>query len=148
MKGTQPFIRIFREIQPKFARIISGALMEAGLTLPQYTLLNLVATAGQMPMTEASAKLYITKPAVTNLADRLEKNHFLKRIPHPRDRRVFLLEIQPKGQKIVRKVQATILNFLLKTLHHFSEAERAVITRFYRSLSNVLDETLLPSRKR
>lgn len=145
MRETDEFIRSFREIQPKFSRVYALILMEAGLTLPQYALLSQLMDQGTLTMTEVSAKLHITKPAVTSLVDRLEKNKFLRRLAHPEDRRIFLLEIQPKGEKIVRTVQAYVLRLLLKTLGTFGPRERKTINRFYRLLSKTMDETLTPS---
>lgn len=142
MRETDEFIRSFREIQPKFSRVYARILMEADLTLPQYALLNQLVDRGTLTMTEVSAKLHITKPAVTSLVDRLEKNKFLRRLTHPEDRRIFLLEIQPKGEKIVRTVQAYVLRLLLKTLGTFGLRERKTISRFYRLLSKIMDETL------
>lgn len=146
MRETDEFIRSFREIQPKFSRVYARILMEADLTLPQYALLNQLVDRGTLTMTEVSAKLHITKPAVTSLVDRLEKNKFLRRLTHPEDRRIFLLEIQPKGEKIVRTVQAYVLRLLLKTLGTFGLRERKTISRFYRLLSKIMDETLTPGK--
>ena len=147
MSEKDRFIHSFREIQPKFSRVDTCLLTEADLTLPQYALLNQLVDRGTSTMTEVSEKLHITKPAVTHLVDRLERNKFLKRLAHPKDRRIFLLQIQPKGEKIVRKAQTRVLGLLLKTLEVFSPRERETISRFYTLLSKTMDETLTPSRR-
>lgn len=141
------FILRFREVQPKFSRFYARLLTQAKLTLPQYALLNLLLNRGTIPMTEASQSLYITKPAVTNLVDRLEKNKFLKRVPHAADRRVSLLRIEPKGEKLVRETQAQVLGFLLKALEEFNENERGTIRRFYAALSRSMDDALGHSQR-
>ena len=46
--------------------------------MSQYALLNLLAN-GSATMKDLSVRMLITKPAVTNLVDRLEKHDFLKR---------------------------------------------------------------------
>ena len=144
----EAFIRQFREIQPKFSRFFTRILTQADLSLPQFALLSQLVNQESMSMTEVGAKLHVTKPAVTNLADRLEKNKFLKRISHPSDRRVSLLQIQPRGEKFVRKTQSEALGFLLKALDSFSAAERKTITRFYALLSKTIDEFLGSPRNR
>lgn len=98
-------------------------------------------------MTHASKKMHISKPAVTNLVDRLEANHHLKRLPHPKDRRIHLLEIQPKGEQIVRRVQSYVLQLLLKTLAQFNAKEQKLIQQFYASLSNTIGSTLNDPQK-
>ncbi len=148
MNEKDKFARQFREIQPKFSRIYTQLLTEAHLTFPQFALLSQLVDRGTVSMTEVSAKLHITKPAVTSLVDRLEKGKFLKRLPHPTDRRVSLLEIQPKGERIVRKTQSQAVSFLLKTLDQLNALERKAVAHFYNLLSQTLDETLnLPKKK-
>lgn len=148
MSEKEEFIRQFREIQPKFSRFYARLLTQANLSLPQFALLSQIVNRPSVSMTEVSAKLHITKPAVTHLVDRLEKSRFLKRLPHPRDRRVSLLQIQPKGEKVVRKTQGEALSFLLKALGQLSATERKTITRFYTLLSQAMDEFLGSVRKR
>lgn len=142
MGGSEEFVRQFRGIQPKFSRFYARLLAEAGLSLPQFALLSQLLARGAVSMTEVSAKLHISKPAVTNLVDRLEKKKYLKRLPRPGDRRVSLLKILPLGKKPVRKTQGEVLSFILKTLREFDRGEQAVITRFYTCLSRTLDATL------
>jgi len=138
MKEKEAFVRHFREVQPKFARLCISNLACSGLTMPQYTLLNILA-GGAVPMKDLSARLHITKPTITNLVDRLEKHGFLKRVADRRDRRVSLIKIRPKGTKLVRNMQSTILEFLLRTLDDFSVLERQTITLFYEKLSRNFD---------
>lgn len=141
MKEKEAFVRHFRDVQPKFARLCLKGLCRSGLTMPQYALLNLL-SQGSVPMGDLSTRLHVTKPAVTNLVDRLETSGFLRRADQKNDRRVKLIEISPKGKKLVRDMQSTILGFLLRTLGDFSSNERSVITRFYEMLSKNLDANL------
>ena len=83
MNERAEFTGQFREVQAKFSRLYVIILSRLGLTLPQYALLNQLVAAGTLPMTQASKRLHISKPAVTNLVDRLEKSKCLKRLPYP-----------------------------------------------------------------
>ena len=134
MSEKDTFTQYFREAQVGFSRFFAVILTQAGLTLPRYALLNQLALSGTIPMTEASKQLRITKPAVTHLVDRLEKNKYLKRLSHAKDRRIFLLEIQPKGLSLVRTVQSQVLDILLKALSQFSDQDQKTITQFYAAL--------------
>ena len=141
MKEKEAFVRNFREVQPKFSRLCMRKLVQSGLTMPQYALLNLIA-AGPVPMKELSSKLLVTKPAVTNLVDRLETHGFLKRIHDAKDRRISLIEIRPKGQKLIRDMQTNALGVLLRALEKFTPTERTVITKFHEVLSFCFDQDL------
>ena len=134
MSEKDKFTQHFREAQVGFSRFFAVILTQAGLTLPQYALLNQLVASGTIPMTEAAKQLKITKPAVTNLVDRLEESRCLRRLPHAKDRRIFLLEIQPKGMAIVRKAQGQVLDILLQALSEFSDQDQKIITQFYAAL--------------
>lgn len=142
MKNREKFVALFREIQPKFSQIYARLLGKIDLTLPQFALLSQLVILGSVSMTTVSRKLRITKPAVTNLVDRLEEKKFLKRVPHSRDRRVILLHILPKGEKTVATIRAHGLEFILKAYDQFTNAEHEVISRFYSLLLTAIDETL------
>ena len=146
MNEKDKFVSYFREIQPKFSHFYATILTHANLTLPQYALLSELYRAGTISMTEISKKLRVSKPAVTSLVDRLEENNFLRRISHPKDRRIFLLQIQPKGKKLIRQVQAKILHLLLQALDQFTAEETKVISRFYAFVSQSIDAVLLRSK--
>ena len=135
-KEKQEFARFFREAQVSFSRFYSVALTSVDLTLPQYALLTQLSVSGTISMTEASKRLHVTKPAITNLVDRLEEKKCLRRIPHAKDRRIYLLEILSKGEKVVRNIQKKVFQILLQTLAEFSTHEKELIIRFYGYLAS------------
>jgi DNA-binding MarR family transcriptional regulator len=144
MHDIEQFSQVFRKLQPKFSRFYDRMLAKADLTLPQYNVLTELEHASSDPltMTEISERLHITKPAVTSLADRLEQTKFLKRINHPTDRRISLLEIQPKGKRVVQSVQSQALDLLVVNIKQFNERERKIIMRFYELIGSSLDRFL------
>ena len=148
MKDLDQFVNHFRKLQPRFSRLYARMLIYAGITQPQYALLLELMQQMSKPisMTAISQRLYISKPAVTNLVDRLEKNKFLKRLSDPGDRRISLLEIQPKGKKIVREIQGRILKLIRDTAKQFNRNERMTIQKFYSVLATSIDKNLLHSR--
>jgi len=146
MNEREAFAASFRELHPKFSRMYAQMLNRVDLTLPQYTLLYQLMLLGTVSMTEVSSHLEITKPAVTNLVDRLEEKKCLKRVPHLKDRRVILLEILPKGKKIITEIQGRSLDLLLKAYDQFNGKEHQTISRFYATVSKVMDDFLLRSK--
>ncbi len=148
MKVKNEILSHFREIQLKFPRLYTRILAQLDLTLPQFTLLSQLAAGGRMPMTEISEKLFISKPAVTNLVDRLEKKRYLERLPHPKDRRSYLIQIQPKGEKVIREIRSFVLGLFLKTLGQFTQKEQRLIGQFYGTLSRGMDSLLTRAAKR
>lgn len=141
MKEKEAFVALFRKVQVNFSRFYASIFEKADLSFPQYALLNLLANCPQpITMSKASQGLYISKPAITSLVDRLEEKGFLKRIDHPEDRRAHLLELQPEGLKISNEIQGFALQFLLKALDQFKPEEQATIRRFYSLIDQSMDE--------
>ena len=129
----------FRELQFKFPRVYAKMLARAKLTLPQYALLNVLSRSKMMCMTEASRELRLTKPAITNLVDRLEKHGFLKRVPCAEDRRMHLLRISPKGEQATDRVRGQILAIMQKAFGRFKPGEQKIVSRFYAFLCETID---------
>ena len=144
MRQKEEFTRQFRELQTKFSKFYAVILNRAHLTLPQYALLSSLVYSGLISMTEVSSKLHITKPAVTSLVDRLERKKYLKRLAHGEDRRVTLLELSTKGERIVHNTQGRVLHFLLSALDQFNQEEQETILRFYSVLSKKMEDMMTP----
>jgi len=54
-------------------------------------------------LTQLSQGLMLENPTVTGLIDRLEKLGYVKRSDHPDDRRVYLIYLTEKGNKVAKK---------------------------------------------
>ena len=132
----------FREIQVRFSRFYASVLNKADISISQYALLNQLVTSGLIPMSEVGEKLRITKPAVTHLVDRLEQRHFLKRIPHSTDRRITLLKILPKGERIVEKIQENVFQVVSEALRFFDAGEQKIIVRYQKLISEIIENIL------
>ena len=143
MTDRLEFTNHFKEIQLKCSRLYAVFISDADLTISQYAVLNQLLSTKRIPMTEVGEKLNITKPAVTHLVDRLEAKGYLKRVPHPKDRRIHLIEIQPNGDKIARKIQTHFLNYLLHAFGKLNQDERKIIIRFYAILNDTISRALL-----
>ena len=139
---TDLFTNYFREIQVKFSRIYVQLLSREDVTLPQYALLSQLVSTGIIPMNQASKHLHLSKPAITNLVDRLEQKKLLKRLSHAKDRRITLLEVQARGEKLVYRIQSWILQFILKALNEFNEHDKKIVVRFYSLLLENINELL------
>lgn len=63
------------------------------------------ASANGLPLSELGKSLDVTKGNITGLIDRMERDGLAKRKDDPRDRRVILAVITPKGKAVLKKVQ-------------------------------------------
>ena len=57
--------------------------------------------AGELPMGKLSERLLVHPTSVTSTVDTLQRLGFVRRVPHPTDRRATLARITPKGRRAV-----------------------------------------------
>ncbi len=70
--------------------------------------------AGDAPIVEVRRRLQLTPSTMTSLADRLERGGYVRRQPHPTNRRVIVLELTAKGRRAFRGE----LDFYRQLIHH------------------------------
>lgn len=81
---------------------LNEALEEFDLTFARYEALMLLylSRAGSLPLGKMGARLQVHPASVTNLVDGLERAGYVRRAPHPSDRRTTLATITPSGRDV------------------------------------------------
>lgn len=72
------------------------------LTFARYEALMLLyfSRAGSLPMGKIGERLQVHPTSVTSLIDRLERDGYVERVPHPSDRRTTLASLTTAGRNI------------------------------------------------
>jgi len=88
-------------VQQIMLQRIDGVLRPLELTFARYEILTLLSFTkrGSLPMTRMGTLLQVHPTSVTSAVDRLEAQGFVKRLPHPSDRRAVLASITDLGRK-------------------------------------------------
>jgi DNA-binding MarR family transcriptional regulator len=88
-----------------FLSLVDEVLSPMDLTFARYELMAVLyfTKRGELPLAKLGARLQVHQTSVTNLVDRLEKQGYINRIPHPTDRRSTFAQITTAGRQIVRK---------------------------------------------
>jgi MarR family 2-MHQ and catechol resistance regulon transcriptional repressor len=81
-----------------------------GLSVSQCHALDALATKGQMTMGELAAHLYLDTSTVTRLVDFLVANKLVTRVSNVNDRRVCCAKNTRKGQSLVSKIRAELID--------------------------------------
>ena len=91
-------------VQQIFAARISEVLQPFDLTFARYEVLALLSFSrnGMLPIGKVGERLQVHATSVTNAVDRLERQGFVERRPHPSDRRAILAVITRKGRAVVK----------------------------------------------
>lgn len=82
---------------------------EKGITATQFMVLDALKDRGALPLSEIGRKIYLDKPAITGLADRLEKDGFVERRRSSDDRRVVRLHLTAKGESAHRELEPLVI---------------------------------------
>jgi DNA-binding MarR family transcriptional regulator len=100
---------IMRAQQIVLARV-DQVLREYGLTFARYEALVLLSFSrrGSLPLGKMGDRLMIHPTSVTNIIDRLEAQGFVRRNPHPADRRATLAELTEAGRAVVERASAAV----------------------------------------
>ncbi|WP_337103766.1 MarR family winged helix-turn-helix transcriptional regulator [Paenibacillus sp. YIM B09110] len=75
-----------------------------GLNRTEFGVLELLYHKGAQPIQQIGTKVLMSSGNITYVVDKLEKKHFVKRNPSPRDRRLILAEITDAGRTFMEEV--------------------------------------------
>lgn len=93
------------------------------ITPPQFIALQWLFEHGDMTIGELSNKMFLAFSTTTDLVDRMESNHLVKRIRDNKDRRVVRIHLLKEGERIIEEVIEKRRHFLHKVLSDFEEEE-------------------------
>jgi DNA-binding MarR family transcriptional regulator len=93
----QTYVLTFRWFELATARF--------GLSHPQAAVLRVLRTSGRpLPLSHIARSLSQEAQSTTELADRLERRGYVRRLRDPRDRRLVLLELTDPGREVIDQV--------------------------------------------
>ena len=127
-----------------FKRTHSAIFRNYGLSFPQYNILRVLDASrnGINRISEVSRIMLVPGANMTGLTKRLEKNGFIIRKSDPRDERVTLLEITPKGRKTLKNIEQEKDRSTEIMLKGFSQED---ITDFLDKLKRLIKNNMLSS---
>lgn len=92
---------LFQSVLARFFAIPARRPASGAVTFGQMRVLWVLDLEGPTPLGRVARRLGISDPAATELADRLARAGYVRRRPSPRDRRQVLLELRPKGRRML-----------------------------------------------
>ncbi len=109
-----------------FKRTHSTIFRKYGLSFPQYNVLRVLEASenGRNYIRGVSKIMLVPQANMTGIAKRMEREGFLLRTSDPHDERVTVLEITPKGQKTLKKIEKEKDKSLAKILEDLSEDDK------------------------
>lgn len=93
------------------------------LTVTQLRLLGHLLDQGGLSNAELADRLYVTRPSVSALLERLERGGFIRREVSPHDRRGIQIWLEPKGVEVQENLREEIRDYVAGLFEALSESE-------------------------
>jgi DNA-binding MarR family transcriptional regulator len=123
-----------KELAAARQRSALGRLL--GLSESDVLALQHLAAAGRLTPTQLGALLGMTSGGATALVQRLEREGFVAREPHPRDRRSALLSLTPEIQRQAGDALAPLVDAIDELVHRLPAGDRRLLTRFLAAVAD------------
>lgn len=98
-----------------------------GLTVTQLRLLGHLYDHEGLSNADLAERLYVTRPSVSALLERLERNGFIRREVDPHDRRGILVWLEEPGRVAVSSLRTEIREYGRQLMTGMDEAQRAAM---------------------
>jgi DNA-binding MarR family transcriptional regulator len=121
-----------------FARRQTDELYKGKITLPQFLILDFLSQQGESKMTALAHFMHVTTAAMTGIVDRLVGYGYVVRVYEPEDRRIIKIKLTPRGNELVRKINAQRRRMVIKIFGSISEADRQDYLRILMQIHNIL----------
>ncbi len=95
-----------------------------GLTVTQLRLLSHLYDHEGLSNAELADRLYVTRPSVSALLERLERGGFIRREVSPHDRRGICIWLEEPGRTAVSSLRAEIREYAIELMTGMSEPQR------------------------
>jgi DNA-binding MarR family transcriptional regulator len=122
-------------LMPRLARSLFGSNNDAAEELPLAQLRVCgILEEGPRSMSALSRELDVSLSAMTQIADRLERSGWVRRVPEDSDRRVRCLRLTPHGEAMMRQRKQGRVGRALAALKRLSSDERAQVLAAFEAL--------------
>jgi DNA-binding MarR family transcriptional regulator len=102
----------------------TNELYKGKITLPQFLAMSFLNKKGSSNMTELAHYMDITTAGMTGIISRLVAGRYARRVSDPKDRRVIIVKLTPRGVALTRKVNDERRQIIIDAFGKISEKER------------------------
>ncbi len=116
---------------------ISELVQPFGLSPASGLVLSILADSeSPLPPNQIADRLIISRATVTGLIDSLEQREYVRRLPHPSDRRMLLIEPTEKGRQIADAFRPIVHQHQKVWMEVLDEKEQEQLIDFLKRLQN------------
>jgi DNA-binding MarR family transcriptional regulator len=136
---TECVINLIRA-QSLLAAELNNRFRPFGLTGSTFNVLMILdGEAEPLSPHEIGERLLVTRGTVTGLLDTLQRQGLVKRVPHPDDRRMLLIELTDRGRTVLRETWPAHFPAQTEMLSVLSDTEKETLVRLLGKLEAHLE---------
>jgi DNA-binding MarR family transcriptional regulator len=123
-------VQILQRTEGLLAGRLNNRFRPYGLSSATFNVLVvLLGAGGSLSPCEIGEQLLVTRGTVTGLLDSLERQRLVRRLPHPKDRRMLLIELTDEGRALLDRLLPEHERGISDLLACLSEAEKTSFTQ-------------------
>ena len=100
-----------------------------GLTAPRASALSVLVFRGPVTMSALADAEQVRRPTMTRLVDGLERRGLVRRVSHPEDGRVQLVEATAAGKRLLQQGRARRVERLMRGIAHLPAEDQQILAR-------------------
>ena len=124
---------------------LAETLLPFRLSIPEWKLIGQLHEYGNMKLSDLTDRLSYAQPLVTRLSKQMEEKGFVERLSDPHDERAKVIKITPSGNKLIKTVEAKVIQAMGDVLNGISQAD---LKTYIQVLSVIVKNTNDKSGKR
>ncbi len=142
--------RMGRELSDAIVFFHEAVAYHLGMSAAEWKCLGLLREHGSSSASRLAKLSGFTTGAITGIVDRLERAGYVRREPHPTDRRSVIVQPQhlKEVQQRVGPIFQSLLNAMATIASHYTTAELEAIQGFFRETTKVLQAETAKLRKK
>jgi len=111
----------------KAFQVFRQKLLAYGLTPPQFALLAFLWKKDEQSQIQLGKAMEMDRTTISGIIDRLAKQGLVSRMPHPEDRRVFMINLTDAGKNLEASVSGLSVTANAQVAANLSEQEQAIL---------------------
>jgi MarR family transcriptional regulator, 2-MHQ and catechol-resistance regulon repressor len=139
-EGTHVFLVVWKTYRALLARA-ETSIKQVNLCDSDFRVLEALLHKGPLPVNVIGHKVDLTTGSITSAIDRLEAKLLVARNNHPEDRRIRVVELTPKGRRLIEKAYAQHQLDMEEAVRGLSPEERVLLVTLLKRLGKTSEET-------
>lgn len=132
--------RIIPTIMKEFSKRQENELYLGKISVPQFLVLVFLDKNGPSKMSDLAHFMEVTTPAMTGVVSRLVKGGYVRRTYDPKDRRIIIIKLTARGEKVIRNVNEQRRQMIVDIFGMVSEKDRSEYLRILRQIHDILTQ--------